>query len=280
MISNWKIELIISIQILLIELLFGFTSFFIIYYFFNFYLYPPTFGISFWLIIIIIIGILNYFIAKLILKKKKLSKKRKEVILFSSIFLSVISLFMFSTFLESISYSSIKINSINELRNSKEFEYVVKNIEIINEPKLFSRIKRETKPVRIYTEVFYTFPFNPKTENIYYCLLFKEQIEANLSNKEEQRKLNSLIQSTNESIKNHNFQSNHKFKVLTKMYREREGFENTIQNNSDNVIFLMPIKKSLKNDFYATKEFFVKFMIGIFLVYIFIYLLTKVEECK
>jgi len=64
------------------------------------------------------------------------------------------------------------------------------------------------------------------------------------------------------------------------MYREREGFENTLEKNTDNIIFLQPIKQSLKNEFYNTRQFFIKFMIGVILVYIFIFFLTKVEEWK
>lgn len=280
MVINWKHELFSSIQILFAELFFSFSIYFIFFYVVNVYYFPPSFGIGFWIILILVLSLINYFVAKFILNKKKLSKKRNEVILYSSVFVSTISLFMFSGFLETINYSSIKVSSIDNIKEIRNFEVEIKNFEVENKFLLFSRIKRETKPVRIYAEAFYTFPFKPETQNVYYCLLFKKQIDSKLSYSEEQKELESLIKSSKDSINIYNFQNIRNFQFLTKLYREREGFEKTLLEKDGQKFYLLPIKNSLKNEFNETKIFFIKFMIGIFIVYVLLFFLTKVEEWK
>lgn len=278
--SNWKHEFIVSIYTFLFVNFISFISYGALFYFFNLYLYPPTFGVLFWIALIIILLISNYFIINRILKNKKLTTKRQDIILYSSLILSIISLFTFSTFLETANYKSTTIKNVDMVRSSNTFEYDIENYEIINNPKVFSKIKKETKPLRKYAEVFYTFPFKSEIPDIYFSLLFKEQISVGLSFDEEREALNKLIEKSKDSLENYDFQDIKKFQVLTEMYRERGGFQMTIIKAEETPIFLMPIKKSLKSNFEETKVFTINTLVAIFIVYLIIFFLTRVEEWK
>lgn len=278
--SNWKREFIVSIYTFLFVNLFNFISLGAIFYFFNIYLYPPTFGVLFWIGLIIILLVSNYFIIKLILKNKKLSIKRQDVIMYSSVILSIFTLFTFLNFLETINFKSTTIKNIELVRSSNTLEYDIENFEIIENPRMYSRIKKETKPLRKYTEVFYTFPFKSETPDIYYSLLFKEKINVGLSFEQERNELRKLIKKTDDSLKNYDFQNIKKFHVLTEMYRERDGFQMIIRKAEQTPIFLMPVKKSLKSNFEESKIFTIKILTGIFIMYVFIFFLTRLEEWK
>ena len=54
----------------------------------------------------------------------------------------------------------------------------------------------------------------------------------------------------------------------------------TIIKAEETPIFLMPIKKSLKSNFEETKVFTINTLVAIFIVYLIIFFLTRVEEWK
>ena len=277
---NWKKELKITIGVYLIVNFINFFFYTLLYYYFNIDNFPPKFGILFWLTVILVIACSNYFLIKQLLKKQNLKKKRYEIILYSSLIINAINLFTFSNFLEYANYKSITIENVEVINKVNSFEYNIDNFQIINNPKVFFRIKRQSKPIRIYTEVFYTFPFKSEAKNIYYAILFKEQIDSNLSESEENNAMNNFIKKSEDSIKNYNFYENKKFQYLTKMFREIEGFEKTLPQIQQKNIFLMPIKKSLISEFQESKMFTLKVLFVFFLAYIFLFFLTKVEEWK
>ncbi len=280
MVLNWRQELKISIIIYLIVNFINFLIYTLLYYYFNIHSFPPKFGISFWLSVILLIVCSNYFLIKQLLKKQNLTKKRCEIILYSLLIINSINLFTYSNFLESVNYKSVTIENVEMITKEKSYEYNLENFQIINNPKLFFRIKRESKPIRIYTEVFYTFPFKSEAKNIYYAILFKEQIDSNLSEVEESNAMSNFIRKSEDSLKNYDFYEDKKFQYLTKMFREIEGFEKTLPQVQQKNIFLMPIKKSLIYEYEETKTFTLKVLFGFFLAYIFLFFLTKIEEWK
>ena len=278
--SNWKREFIVSIYTFLFVNIFNFISLGAIFYFFNIYVYPPTFGVLFWIGLIMILLVSNYFIIKLILKNKKLSIRRQDIILYSSVILNIISLFTFLNLLETVNFKSATIKNIEMVKSSNTLEYDIENFEISKNPRIYSRIKKETKPLRKYAEVFYTFPFKSEIPDIYFSLLFKERINVDLSFDEEREALNKLINKSRDSLENYDFQKIKKFQVLTEMYRERGGFQMTIRKAEQTPIFLMPVEKSLKSNFEESKIFTIKILTGIFIMYVFIFFLTRLEQWK
>lgn len=278
--SNWKREFIVSIYTFLFVNIFNFISLGAIFYFFNIYVYPPTFGVLFWIGLIMILLVSNYFIIKLILKNKKLSIRRQDIILYSSVILNIISLFTFLNLLETVNFKSATIKNIEMVKSSNTLEYDIENFEISKNPRIYSRIKKETKPLRKYAEVFYTFPFKSEIPDIYLSLLFKERINVDLLFDEEREALNKLINKSRDSLENYDFQKIKKFQVLTEMYRERGGFQMTIRKAEQTPIFLMPVEKSLKSNFEESKIFTIKILTGIFIMYVFIFFLTRLEQWK
>ena len=278
--SNWKREFIVSIYTFLFVNIFNFISLGAIFYFFNIYVYPPTFGVLFWIGLIMILLVSNYFIIKLILKNKKLSIRRQDIILYSSVILNIISLFTFLNLLETVNFKSATIKNIEMVKSSNTLEYDIENFEISKNPRIYSRIKKETKPLRKYAEVFYTFPFKSEIPDIYLSLLFKERINVDLPFDEEREALNKLINKSRDSLENYDFQKIKKFQVLTEMYRERGGFQMTIRKAEQTPIFLMPVEKSLKSNFEESKIFTIKILTGIFIMYVFIFFLTRLEKWK
>ena len=278
--SNWKREFIVSIYTFLFVNIFNFISLGAIFYFFNIYVYPPTFGVLFWIGLIMILLVSNYFIIKLILKNKKLSIRRQDIILYSSVILNIISLFTFLNLLETVNFKSATIKNIEMVKSSNTLEYDIENFEISKNPRIYSRIKKETKPLRKYAEVFYTFPFKSEIPDIYFSLLFKERINVDLLFDEEREALNKLINKSRDSLENYDFQKIKKFQVLTEMYRERGGFQMTIRKAEQTPIFLMPVEKSLKSNFEESKIFTIKILTGIFIMYVFIFFLTRLEQWK
>ena len=278
--SNWKREFIVSIYTFLFVNIFNFISLGAIFYFFNIYVYPPTFGVLFWIGLIMILLVSNYFIIKLILKNKKLSIRRQDIILYSSVILNIISLFTFLNLLETVNFKSATIKNIEMVKSSNTLEYDIENFEISKNPRIYSRIKKETKPLRKYAEVFYTFPFKSEIPDIYFSLLFKERINVDLPFDEEREALNKLINKSRDSLENYDFQKIKKFQVLTEMYRERGGFQMTIRKAEQTPIFLMPVEKSLKSNFEESKIFTIKILTGIFIMYVFIFFLTRLEQWK
>ena len=278
--SNWMREFIVSIYTFLFVNIFNFISLGAIFYFFNIYVYPPTFGVLFWIGLIMILLVSNYFIIKLILKNKKLSIRRQDIILYSSVILNIISLFTFLNLLETVNFKSATIKNIEMVKSSNTLEYDIENFEISKNPRIYSRIKKETKPLRKYAEVFYTFPFKSEIPDIYLSLLFKERINVDLLFDEEREALNKLINKSRDSLENYDFQKIKKFQVLTEMYRERGGFQMTIRKAEQTPIFLMPVEKSLKSNFEESKIFTIKILTGIFIMYVFIFFLTRLEKWK
>ena len=278
--SNWMREFIVSIYTFLFVNIFNFISLGAIFYFFNIYVYPPTFGVLFWIGLIMILLVSNYFIIKLILKNKKLSIRRQDIILYSSVILNIISLFTFLNLLETVNFKSATIKNIEMVKSSNTLEYDIENFEISKNPRIYSRIKKETKPLRKYAEVFYTFPFKSEIPDIYFSLLFKERINVDLPFDEEREALNKLINKSRDSLENYDFQKIKKFQVLTEMYRERGGFQMTIRKAEQTPIFLMPVEKSLKSNFEESKIFTIKILTGIFIMYVFIFFLTRLEQWK
>ena len=278
--SNWMREFIVSIYTFLFVNIFNFISLGAIFYFFNIYVYPPTFGVLFWIGLIMILLVSNYFIIKLILKNKKLSIRRQDIILYSSVILNIISLFTFLNLLETVNFKSATIKNIKMVKSSNTLEYDIENFEISKNPRIYSRIKKETKPLRKYAEVFYTFPFKSEIPDIYFSLLFKERINVDLPFDEEREALNKLINKSRDSLENYDFQKIKKFQVLTEMYRERGGFQMTIRKAEQTPIFLMPVEKSLKSNFEESKIFTIKILTGIFIMYVFIFFLTRLEQWK
>ena len=278
--SNWMREFIVSIYTFLFVNIFNFISLGAIFYFFNIYVYPPTFGVLFWIGLIMILLVSNYFIIKLILKNKKLSIRRQDIILYSSVILNIISLFTFLNLLETVNFKSATIKNIEMVKSSNTLEYDIENFEISKNPRIYSRIKKETKPLRKYAEVFYTFPFKSEIPDIYFSLLFKERINVDLPFDEEREALNKLINKSRDSLENYDFQKIKKFQVLTEMYRERGGFQMTIRKAGQTPIFLMPVEKSLKSNFEESKIFTIKILTGIFIMYVFIFFLTRLEQWK
>ena len=278
--SNWMREFIVSIYTFLFVNIFNFISLGAIFYFFNIYVYPPTFGVLFWIGLIMILLVSNYFIIKLILKNKKLSIRRQDIILYSSVILNIISLFTFLNLLETVNFKSATIKNIEMVKSSNTLEYDIEIFEISKNPRTYSRIKKETKPLRKYAEVFYTFPFKSEIPDIYLSLLFKERINVDLLFDEEREALNKLINKSRDSLENYDFQKIKKFQVLTEMYRERGGFQMTIRKAEQTPIFLMPVEKSLKSNFEESKIFTIKILTGIFIMYVFIFFLTRLEQWK
>ena len=278
--SNWKREFIVSIYTFLFVNIFNFISLGAIFYFFNIYVYPPTFGVLFWIGLIMILLVSNYFIIKLILKNKKLSIRRQDIILYSSVMLNISSLFTFLDLLETVNFKSATIKNIEMVKSSNTLECDIENFEISKNPRIYSRIKKETKPLRKYAEVFYTFPFKSEIPDIYLSLLFKERINVDLPFDEEREALNKLINKSRDSLENYDFQKIKKFQVLTEMYRERGGFQMTIRKAEQTPIFLMPVEKSLKSNFEESKIFTIKILTGIFIMYVFIFFLTRLEKWK
>lgn len=267
-------ELKYSILILLAALLFTSSISLSLYWLFNIHPFPPKFGLDIWIILILVLLIPAYFIEIKLIKNFKLSKKREGVIILSSLFCIVMINFSMMDFMKNNYQTTKIISSVDEIYNSKSPKLIIKNFEIINNPVIYKNIRINKRSGSQYLQLYFLYPFKSEQNKnkVYYSLQFEILSDTKFFTEEEQ--MENFLTEKKKELQNYDFYRIKKFTYLTITDPNFDCYNKAVSNYSD--IFLTPIAN--END--ENQNSNIKFIVGVFLFYIIIFLLTRVEEWK
>lgn len=261
-----------SIIVFFIALAFISSAFLILFWFFNIRNFPPQFGVGSWIIIFLILLIPTYFIELKLIKNWELSEKRKEIIIGTSLFCIMMMSFGLINLVSDFSDSQKTISTIEELNSSRRKYVSIGKFEIINKPIIYKYIKINTKSGTHYLQLYFLYPFKSQKDKFYCSLLFEKISDTKFFTEEEQ--MENFLNETKTEIRNYDFQKTNKFEYITVMDPNYDHYYDAVPDKQS--IFLTPRKK-IDND---SISFSIKYFVGLFLLYIAIFLLTKVENWK
>lgn len=266
-----------SFLVFLVALLFILPAFSILYWIFNIYHFPPILGRGNIIIICLALLIPTYFIEIQLIKRFKLSEKRKYVTIYSSLFCILLMLFPMADIISFYNSKSKTISTIEEVYDSKSLGLTINNFEISNQPIIYKHIKINKKSGTHYLQVYFLYPFkNKHGDNIYYSLQFETIADTKFYTEEEL--LDNLLKDSEARMQNYDFQKIKNFEYLTVMDPDYEQYQNA--TNHVQSIFLKPIKKTFPKEYEDLNKFNFKFMIIMFLGYIVVFLLSRIEDWK
>ncbi|NML56314.1 hypothetical protein [Chryseobacterium cheonjiense] len=269
-----------SMKVFIISLLTNLTLLTLFYYIFNIRQFPPKFGREFWIITSVISLSVTFFVKKNRVMRSGYSSFRKSVIIFSSMFCTFM-IMLFSIDLLSLYNTKTKeIANIEEVYTTNSRGLTIRNFDIIISPMIYSGIKSRKKPVSKYAQVVFTYPFQSKNQDIFYCLIFKKQIDRNSDEENRKQQLNELVVYTRDTImKNYNFQKIKNFEYITKMSPEYRDISEALPEGQKAVLLkpvITPVEEKAKEEIISM----IRAILIVFFGYIAIFLLSRVPNWK
>ncbi|MDO3427193.1 hypothetical protein QWT87_20135 [Chryseobacterium sp. APV1] len=250
------------------------TSFIFIpsYWLFNIHPFPPKFGFGTWIFAILFTLIPAYSIEMKFIQKFRLSEKRKDIILFSSLLCILIIQFgvmnLMNSYKEDVKAKTTTVEKIYESRSPKLF---IEKFEVINEPIIYKTIKENTNNGTRYLQIYFLYHFIPNS-NTYYSLKFEELSDTNFIPEEMQ--MGIFMNRIKSEMQNYDFQKIKTFKYLTITDPDYDSYGKAVSDYSG--VFLQPINKKDDEDLFLGAKIIV---VG-FLLYLVIFLLSRVEDWK
>lgn len=270
-----------SMKVFIISLTANLIILTLLYYIFNIRQFPPKYEKDFWVITTLILLGVTFFIQKIMVVGYSYTPVRKSIIIFSSLFCTFM-IMLFSIDLLSLYGTKTKeLANIEEVYTAKSTDLKIRNFDIIPYPMTYSLIVTRKKPVSKYAQVVFAYPFQSKNQNIFYCLIFKKEIDQNSDEKDQRQQQDDFLVYAKDHVMNkYDFQKIKNFEYITKMSPEFRDFSGAIPEEVQNAVLLKPITTPLEK---KAKEKIKSFTIAILVVffgYIVIFILSKVPSWK
>lgn len=269
-----------SMKVFIITLVSNLTILTLLYYFFNICQFPPEYDRDFWVVTTLISLSVTFFVQKIMVVGYSYTSSRKSIIIFSSLFCTFM-IMLFSIDLLSLYGSKTKeIANIEEVYASKSKGLTIRNFDIIRSPMIYSRIMTRKKKTSKYAQVTFTYPFQSKNHDVYYCLIFKKELNEESDNDVQKKQLNDfLVYILDHVMKGYDFQKIKNFEYITKMSPEFSDFSGAIPAEQKAVI-LKPVTISVEQKAQEKATSIIWAIVIIFLGYIAIFLLSRVPNWK
>ena len=173
-----------------------------------------------------------------------------------------------------------QIANIEEVYTAKSISLTIRHFNIIKNPTIYATIIAKKKPVSKYAQVVFAYPFQSKNQDIFYCLIFKKQIDQNSDEENRKQQLDDLVVYTRDTImKNYNFQKIKNFEYITKMSPEYRDVSEVIPQEKK-VVLLKPVITAIEEKAKEEIRSMIRAIAVLFLGYIAIFLLSKVPNWK
>ena len=257
--------------IFMIGVIFNITIIFVLYWIFTLNQVPLNSGEYTSVITAIILLISTFLIKDKLLDKFDIPQFRKTVILLSSMLATLMTMVLFTIFLNEYNYKARKIEKIEDFNASRTNSVRIKNFEIINKPFVYSKLDTRRNNTKYY-ELFFLYPFKSKDHQFYYVLNFEKQIER-WSEDDHEAQYAKFLKKTKDSLKHYDFHQTHTFESISST-----KFSTGLPENQRNTIFLEPTTQFKKFD---KKDSTVRVVIGFIVIlisYIVIFFISNTKK--
>lgn len=270
-----------SMKVFIISLAVNLTILTLLYYIFNIRQFPPKYEKDFWVIITLILLGVTFLTQKIMVVGYSYTPARKSIIIFSSLFCTFM-IMLFSIDLLSLYGTKTKeLANIEEVYTAKSTDLKIRNFDIIPYPMTYSIIVTRKKPVSKYAQVVFAYPFQSKNQNIFYCLIFKKEIDQNSDEEDQRQQQDDLLVYVKDHVMDkYDFQKIKNFEYVTKMSPEFRDLSGAIPEEVKNAVLLKPIATPLEQKAKEKIRSFATAILIFFFGYIAVFLLSKVSTWK
>lgn len=270
-----------SMKVFIISLTANLTILTLLYYIFNIRQFPPKYGRDFWVITTLILLAITFFTQKIVVVAYSYTPARKSIIIFSSLFCTFMIMLFSIDLLSRYPTKTKELANIEEVYNAKTTNVKIRNFDIIRNPMIYSLIVARKKTGSKYAQIVFAYPFQSKNQNIFYCLVFKKEIDQNSNEEDQKRQRDDLFVYAKDHVMNkYNFKKIKNFEYITKMSPEFRDLSGAIPEEIQNVVLLKPVTKSVEQKAKEERISLVTAILVVFFGYIVIFLLSKISSWK